>query len=203
MIDAALRGDPALVDPRSIVEHDYQQMLAAAPQPPALGVESVQRFWAEEAQNIRCVRESDFDEQIARLQAELARSNAEVERLTALHDVDTEAMRRMLARNAELEGLLRKQAEHIVILAENTLSYSSGIGSPIKTKEVNDAVYVALMHQQAVNAALASGKCCQPTAEELAALQAGDCTPEELWGGGRPNCPKCHDSKALAEGKEQ
>lgn len=65
------------------IDEAWRAMLAAAPQPPALGVESVQRFWAEEAQNIRCVRESDFDEQIARLQAELARSNAEVERLTA------------------------------------------------------------------------------------------------------------------------
>lgn len=36
---------------------------------------------------------------------------AEVERLTTLHDADTEAMRRMLARNAELEGLLRKIRE--------------------------------------------------------------------------------------------
>lgn len=39
--------------------------------------------------------------------AHVARLQAEVERLTTLHDVDTEAMRRMLARNAELEGLMR------------------------------------------------------------------------------------------------
>lgn len=61
-------------------------------------------------------------------------------------------------RNAELEGLLRKQAEHIATLADNTLSYSSGIGSLLKTKEVNDAAYAALAHQQVVNAALAEGK---------------------------------------------
>ncbi len=90
--------------------------------------------------------------------AHVARLQAEVERLNALHDVDTEAMRRMLARNAELEGLLRKQAEHIATLANNTLSYSSGIGSLLKTKEVNDAAYAALAHQQVVNAALAGGK---------------------------------------------
>lgn len=34
-------------------------------------------------------------------------------------------------------------------------------------------------------------KCCEPTAEELALLAAGDCTPQELWGGSRPTCPKC------------
>ncbi|WP_428945258.1 hypothetical protein ACQK5W_04040 [Pantoea sp. FN060301] len=34
-------------------------------------------------------------------------------------------------------------------------------------------------------------KCCQPTREELASLARGDFTPEELWGGPRPSCPKC------------
>lgn len=33
--------------------------------------------------------------------------------------------------------------------------------------------------------------CCVPTAEEEVLLAAGDCTPEELWGGRRPTCPKC------------
>lgn len=33
--------------------------------------------------------------------------------------------------------------------------------------------------------------CCTPTAEEKALLAAGDYTPEELWGGSRPACPKC------------
>ena len=34
--------------------------------------------------------------------------------------------------------------------------------------------------------------CCEPTAEEKAMLENGDYTPEELWGGSRPTCPKCH-----------
>lgn len=112
---------------------EWQELLAAAPQPPALGVEPVQRFWAEEAQNIRCVRESDFDEQIARLRAELDRSNAEVERLNADLDLYKEGKEKLLfwcreargettklrsaladhqsaaARTAELEGLLRDE----------------------------------------------------------------------------------------------
>ncbi|MEE3929695.1 hypothetical protein V2I84_05390 [Pseudomonas viridiflava] len=34
-------------------------------------------------------------------------------------------------------------------------------------------------------------ECCTPTTDEQAWLAAGDCTPEELWGGPRPTCPKC------------
>lgn len=37
----------------------------------------------------------------------------------------------------------------------------------------------------------AGSECCTPTAEEKALLAAGDCTPEELWGGSKPTCPKC------------
>lgn len=34
-------------------------------------------------------------------------------------------------------------------------------------------------------------KCCEPTEEELLLLRNGDFTPEELWGGSKPTCPKC------------
>jgi len=34
-------------------------------------------------------------------------------------------------------------------------------------------------------------QCCTPTPEEKKLLAAGDYTPEELWGGNRPTCPKC------------
>ncbi|MDD1966133.1 septum formation initiator family protein [Pseudomonas putida] len=44
-------------------------------------------------------------------------------------------------------------------------------------------------------------QCCTPTAEEKASLAAGDCTPEELWGGSRPTCPKCIDSPAPLAGE--
>lgn len=37
-------------------------------------------------------------------------------------------------------------------------------------------------------------QCCMPTDEEKALLAAGDYTPEELWGGSRPTCPKCIDA---------
>lgn len=44
--------------------------------------------------------------------------------------------------------------------------------------------------------------CCTPTAEEKALLAAGDYTPEELWGGSRPTCPKCIDGALTNEGAE-
>lgn len=34
-------------------------------------------------------------------------------------------------------------------------------------------------------------KCCVPTADEEVLLATGEYTPEELWGGPRPTCPKC------------
>lgn len=34
-------------------------------------------------------------------------------------------------------------------------------------------------------------ECCTPTHEEKQLLANGDYTPEELWGGNRPTCPKC------------
>lgn len=33
--------------------------------------------------------------------------------------------------------------------------------------------------------------CCTPTADEQKLLAEGSYTPEELWGGSRPTCPKC------------
>lgn len=33
--------------------------------------------------------------------------------------------------------------------------------------------------------------CCVPSAEEKALLATGEYTPQELWGGSRPTCPKC------------
>lgn len=41
-------------------------------------------------------------------------------------------------------------------------------------------------------------KCCEPTPDELASLAAGDYTPEELWGGSKPTCPKCHKAEPSA-----
>ena len=44
-------------------------------------------------------------------------------------------------------------------------------------------------------------QCCTPTPEEEQLLANGDYTPEELWGGNRPTCPKCINtaSPELAE----
>jgi hypothetical protein len=46
--------------------------------------------------------------------------------------------------------------------------------------------------QMIASAALKPAECCTVSAEEQALLDAGDYTPEELFGiGGKPSCPKC------------
>lgn len=40
-------------------------------------------------------------------------------------------------------------------------------------------------------------KCCEPTADEEVLLATGEYTPEELWGGNRPTCPKCIGDEQL------
>lgn len=54
------------------------------------------------------------------------------------------------------------------------------------TEVIRDIAAKALL--KAADAA----KCCAVSAEDRALLQAGDYTPEELFGvGGKPSCPKC------------
>jgi len=60
---------------------------------------SVQRFWSEEARNIRCVRAEDFDAHVTRLQAENAalqqRLNVADQRVDELEDAATVASMRI------------------------------------------------------------------------------------------------------------
>lgn len=86
---------------------------------------TIQRFWCEEASNIRCVRESDFDAALAReaaLREELERQKRYVEiNANSAHgkhkegqqykDERDDLQQRLTAaeqRNATLEGLLRE-----------------------------------------------------------------------------------------------
>lgn len=55
--------------------------------------------------------------------------------------------------------------------------------------EIRDLACVAL-------AATTGAQCCRPTADEEVLLATGEYTPEELWGGPRPTCPKCLKSGA-------
>lgn len=59
---------------------------------------------------------------------------------------------------------------------------------------LDDALGGAVYQFGQIDAALSTSAeptCCVPTAEEEALLNAGEYTPEELWGGRRPTCPKC------------
>lgn len=40
-------------------------------------------------------------------------------------------------------------------------------------------------------------ECCKPTDDERKLLANGDYTPDELWGGSRPTCPKCIDRQTV------
>lgn len=45
---------------------------------------------------------------------------------------------------------------------------------------------------KSLGAALKPAECCTVSVEDRALLEAGDYTPEELFGaGGKPSCPKC------------
>ena len=114
-----------------------------------------------DAQRLMDGAQSDINE----LRGEVERLKAENTALRCAGEIVAGAIPRLgaaRARNAALEGLLRKQGDHIATLADNTFVYSSGIGSPIKTREVNDAAYAALAHGQIVNAALAEGAKSDP-----------------------------------------
>ncbi|MBD9459156.1 hypothetical protein IB241_15850 [Pseudomonas sp. PDM05] len=51
---------------------------------------------------------------------------------------------------------------------------------------------------EAMRAALKPAECCTVSAEDRALLEAGDYTPEELFGvGGKPSCPKCAKSTQM------
>ena len=57
---------------------------------------------------------------------------------------------------------------------------------------------IKLVEALSASAEPSAPKCCTPTDEEEALLASGDYRPEELWGGGRPTCPKCIKSEPSA-----
>lgn len=73
-----------------------------------------------------------------------------------------------------LEGLLQR------VVHASVLSFESGAPEHLESLEVD------------ICAALKQEECCTVSAQDRALLQAGDYTPEELFGiGGKPSCPKC------------
>lgn len=188
------------------IDEAWRAMLAAAPQPPAIGnrlqvygsmrsvlggISGLCWEWIDKPAQpaLHAIDAVLVDRaHVAELQAEVERlkqlacdrKDQQTEMCTQINDLE--------ARNAELEGLLRDVQPTIKAVADD-----EGMAD---FKEAESLL-------ARIDAALAGRECCTPTAEERASLAAGDCTPEELWGGSRPTCPKCHDnSKALAGGKE-
>lgn len=103
---------------------------------------------------------------------------------TPLND-QYEGLSRMHA-NARVLGAAPKLLAALVALEEAARQVMSG-------EMAASSIMIERMAAQDAIQEATVGKCCVPSAEEEALLAAGDCTPEELWGGRRPTCPKCID----------
>lgn len=144
------------------------------------------------------VRLSDFDRvtaerdalrnEVGQVKGEYDRAVNKVDalqqRLTAANEELDRAGGAYLNKNAEciglrkradvLEGLLRRVVESSV------LSFEQDAPEALESLEAD------------ICAALKPAECCTVSEEDRALLDAGDYTPEELFGvGGKPSCPKC------------
>lgn len=139
----------------------------------------VQRFWSHDAYNIRCVREADFDRVTAELQRQLdhkeQQRESEIRNGQAGDRLVGELQQRLTAADERadvLEGLLRNASAWI------------------KRNSFHGTDAIELWER--IDDALKPAECCTVSAEDRALLDAGDYTPEELFGiGGKPSCPKC------------
>lgn len=168
----------------------------------------VQRFWSHEASNIRCVREADFDRVTAERDAGLAREAALAQNLKyaeqgyvsiaesadasaqTLHEV----ISRLKAERDALQARLTAADERVDVLetalAGMLFAFDDGVGREWSEDLLDFARKLTAARE--FKAALKPAECCTASPEERALLDAGDYTPEELWGvGGKPSCPKC------------
>ncbi len=110
-------------------------------------------------------------------------------------DLKNELQQRLTAADERadvLEGLLRTSLLAMSRIYEAGRDFIVGTGSDCDSVELmmeNDPT------AREIRAALKpadTAKCCTVSAEDRALLEAGDYTPEELFGvGGKPSCPKC------------
>lgn len=126
--------------------------------------------------------------EVERLRAQMAEQKAHHKRLAVASAKKREALKAELCR---LQDLFVVRGH---ILAERDALL----------REIHDGTLSGYQRWVKIEAALsasAESTCCTPTAEEKALLAAGDCTPEELWGGSRPTCPKCIKACPSAPGE--
>jgi hypothetical protein len=103
-------------------------------------------------------------------------------------------------------------AEQRIAELEERYNFLSKV-TPHKFKKMQEAAStdggdVIYFHADRFDAQIAAAlshnpDCCKVSAQDRALLEAGDHTPEELFGvGGKPSCPKCFNPKPEAESHE-
>lgn len=134
------------------------------------------------------VIESDWPEFYPAFQMIEARVNGKPAELEVLRAqlANTEQSRRSFF---DLSQGLEKRLAYMVEAMNQIVQVSSMYEKPFE---------IATLAIGELSAMVITPKCCEPTADELASLAAGDYTPEELWGGSKPTCPKCHKAESGA-----
>lgn len=193
--------------------------IAAAPQPPALGGELKTLAWIycedqekkidwfvgaleEVPVNTALIDRAHYDAQ----QAEIERLTAENTALRAAGEICAGAIPHLDSARQERDQLKADLAERWEQIAELNSEavqlkarcedlgclllgwYTANCDGQI---QVEDSAYHIVTATADALSKPAGSECCTPTDEERALLAAGDCTPEELWGGPHPTCPKC------------
>lgn len=173
-----------------VQEHDFDRVTAE--RDAALGREAALR----EERN-------DLSLQTERLKAD----NKNYDLLLSRSGIQRDALQQRLTAADEradvLEGLLR-EVEAACDLAMSAIDHDERganfvrIIAAIKAKAVPKrsdelvAQHAAIDFFDAALKPAEAAKCCTVSPEDRALLDAGDYTPEELWGaGGKPSCPKC------------
>jgi len=141
---------------------------------------------------------ADFDRVTAERDAALGREAALREKLSTangcLNEWRRSTLGRTLLENAALQQRLTAADERedalgsLVPEAELALK-ALNVAVSVYDVELADSARRGL---RLIISALKPAECCTVSAEDRALLEAGDYTPEELFGiGGKPSCPKC------------
>lgn len=140
------------------------------------------------AQNLKFAEEGSqsFAEECDALQQRLTAAD---ERADVQQQRLTELQRQLGERWSEIsayQDTVEKQSERADVLEGLLISWLKDFGRTHSgLQRLKERTQAALKLAEAA-------RCCTVSAEDRALLEAGDYTPEELFGvGGKPSCPKC------------
>ncbi|CRM05341.1 hypothetical protein [Pseudomonas sp. 28 E 9] len=154
----------------------------------------VKSFWCHEASNVLCVRASDFDnltrlflDAAERAVASERREKELQQRLTAA-DERADSFDRLYTSSLDERDQLQQRVDVLEAWCRKIMNSSETLLSTAHEEELFGLVEPA----DAGGYGLDDQPCCTVSPEDQALLDAGDYTPEELFGiGGKPSCPKC------------